>query len=228
MLPLNTSYQPSIISYNGSSWRPSSISIPASPGLPEIDLMTSFSYETFRNLPSTVKQIKLPPDVYPPTWDQKTTIENIIINHASKQSGTLPVVASPTFILFRWKVWPSGLSLLVILQITASPRTLVFWRIFWLNQYFRTKTNGSSRNAQTSCRWAKRPHLHWRELTRLSKQNHPRQSGLTWAYWKAWKRKMHNVKHGWSYTNGDVSSHITTALYGLHLQRPNMYREIRG
>jgi hypothetical protein len=89
MLPLNTSYQPSIISYNGSSWRPSSISIPASPGLPEIDLMTSFSYETFRNLPSTVKQIKLPPDVYPPTWDQKTTIENIIINHASKQSGTL-------------------------------------------------------------------------------------------------------------------------------------------
>ena len=56
---------------------------------PSRNWSNDFSYETFRNLPSTVKQIKLPPDVYPPTWDQKTTIENIIINHASKQSGTL-------------------------------------------------------------------------------------------------------------------------------------------
>jgi hypothetical protein len=68
---------------------PLSIVIASSPGLPPIEIMSSFTYDrddpwAKRNL----RQIVLPPDVYPPSWDERTALEQVIIDAALRPSGT--------------------------------------------------------------------------------------------------------------------------------------------
>jgi hypothetical protein len=81
----------SAISFNGLNWRASSIWIPSSAGLPPIDIMQSFTYERgdpFVKFPSRLKEIILPPDVYPPTWERRKETEDVIIRNAFQQCGT--------------------------------------------------------------------------------------------------------------------------------------------
>ena len=81
------------------SFTPERILIPGEKGQPMIDIMPVFCKEPndiFANLKDSLKQIILPPSVYPPSWHQRDFVLNHIIRAAYDHANTQLIKDSHT------------------------------------------------------------------------------------------------------------------------------------
>ena len=76
------------------TWAPPSINIPGEEGTPDLDIMSTFALEFEHRSPGPeAASLKLPPSVYPPEWDHRNQVSDVIIRAAKNQANTVLIRA---------------------------------------------------------------------------------------------------------------------------------------